>query len=57
MIDTELWNDTKIVEDFTAEDTYFWCYLLTSPHGNICGVVKCSPVIIAREMKYSTDCI
>lgn len=57
MIDTELWDDAKIVENFTAEDTYFWLYLLSSPHGTICGVVKCSPITIGREMKYSTDCI
>lgn len=57
MIDTELWNDIKVVEDFTAEDTYFWLYLLTSPHNTISGLIKCSPKTIAYEMKYSTDCI
>ena len=25
-IDTELWNDPKITDDFTPEDKYFWLY-------------------------------
>lgn len=57
MVDTELWNDEEIVENFTAEDRYFWLYLLTSPHNNICGVMKHSPVVIARDMGYHKDCI
>lgn len=57
LIDTELWNNEDIIEYFTAEDKYFWLYLLTSPHNNICGVMKASPVLIARDMGYSKECI
>lgn len=57
MIDTELWNDDKIIEMFTAEDRYFWLYLLTNPHTNICGVGKASTVVIARDMGYSKETI
>lgn len=57
MVDTELWNDEQIVENFTAEDRYFWLYLLTNPHNDICGVLKYSPVLIARDMGYHKDCI
>ena len=57
MVDTELWNDEEIIETFTAEDKYFWLYLLTNPHNDICGVLKNSPALIARDMGYHKDCI
>ena len=57
LIDTELWNNEDIIENFTAEDKYFWLYLLTSPHNNICGVMKASIVLIARDMGYSKETI
>ena len=57
MVDTELWNDEEIIETFTAEDRYFWLYLLTNPHNDICGVLKNSPALIARDMGYHKDCI
>lgn len=57
MVDTELWNDEDIVESFTAEDRYFWLYLLTNPHNDICGVLKNSPSLISRDMGYHKDCI
>lgn len=57
LIDTELWNNEDIIEYFTAEDRYFWLYLLTNPHNNICGVMKASPVLIARDMGYSKETV
>ena len=57
LIDTELWNNEEIIENFTAEDKYFWLYLLTSPHNNICGVFKNSPNLIARDMGLHKDTI
>jgi hypothetical protein len=57
LIDTELWNNDEIIENFTAEDKYFWLYLLTSPHNNICGVFKNSPTLIARDMGLHKDTI
>lgn len=57
MIDTELWNNEQIVEEFTCDDKYFWLYLLTSPHGNICGVIKYSPIIMGRDMGLHKDTI
>lgn len=57
MIDTELWNDENIIENFTAEDKYFWLYLLTSPHNSICGVLKYSPSLMARDMGLHKDTI
>lgn len=57
MIDTELWNNEEIVENFTAEDRYFWLYLLTNPRNNICGVFKNSPTVMARDMGLHKDTI
>jgi hypothetical protein len=57
MIDTQLWNDENIIENFTAEDKYFWLYILTSPHNNICGVFKNSPTLIARDMGLHKDTV
>ena len=57
MIDTELWNNEEIIEKFTAEDRYFWLYVLTNPHNSICGVMKASPILIARDMGYSKECV
>jgi len=57
LVDTELWNDENIIENFTAEDKYFWLYLLTSPHNNMCGVFKNSPALIARDMGLHKDTI
>lgn len=57
MIDTELWNNEDIIETFTAEDRYFWLYLLTNPHNQICGVLKNSPALIARDMGLHKDTI
>lgn len=57
MIDTDLWNDEDIISAFTAEDKYFWLYLLTNPHNNICGVLKNSPALIARDMGLHKDTI
>lgn len=57
LVNTELWNDETIIENFTAEDKYFWLYLLTSPHNNMCGVFKNSPALIARDMGLHKDAI
>jgi hypothetical protein len=57
MIDTDLWNDDDIIADFTAEDKYFWLYLLTNPHNKMCGIVKNSPSLIARDMGLHKDTI
>ena len=57
LVNTELWNDETIIENFTAEDKYFWLYLLTSPHNNMCGVFKNSPALIARDMGLGKDTV
>lgn len=57
MVDTDLWNDEDIIDNFTAEDKYFWLYLLTNPHNSICGVMKLSLSVVARDMGYAKECV
>jgi hypothetical protein len=57
MIDTGLWENEDIIEHFTAEDRYFWLYILTNPHNKMCGVLKYSPALIARDMGLHKDTI
>ena len=57
MVDTDLWNDDDIISDFTAEDKYFWLYLLTNPYNKMCGVLKNSPALMARDMGLHKDTI
>ncbi|MDD3397910.1 MAG: HNH endonuclease [Clostridia bacterium] len=55
MIDTDMWIDGQIIDDFEKNDIYLWLYLLTSPHTNICGVLKCSTSMIAFETKLKKE--
>ena len=51
------WSDTKVTDDFTPEDKYFYLYLLTNPHTNLCGCYEISIKQISREMGYTEDSI
>ena len=46
------WQDTKVTDDFTPEDRYFYLYLLTNPHTNLCGCYEISIKQMANEMGY-----
>jgi hypothetical protein len=52
-IDTEMWNDPKLTDDFTPEDKYFWLFCLTTKFGNLSGVFEVSYKQIAKEMGYN----
>lgn len=49
------WTDSKIVDDFSPEDKYFYLYLLTNPHTNLCGCYEISMKQIADEMGYGVQ--
>ena len=51
------WTDSKVVDDFTPEDKYFYLYLLTNPHTNLCGCYEVSLKQMARETGYNEDTI
>lgn len=56
-ISISFWTDTKIDDDFTPEDKYFYLYLLTNPHTNICGCYEISLKQMSRETGYNEDTV
>lgn len=44
-------------DDFTPEDKYFYLYLLTNPHTNICGCYEISMKQMVRETGYNEDTV
>lgn len=56
-IQTTFWTDTKVVDDFTPEDKYFYLYLFTNPHTNLCGCYEISIKQMSNETGYSKDTV
>lgn len=56
-ISMSFWTDSKVVDDFTPEDRYFYLYLFTNPHTNLCGCYEISLKQVANETGYSIDSI
>lgn len=54
---TSFWTDPKVDDDFTPEDKYFFLYLMTNPHANLCGCYEVSVKQMARETGYNTESI
>ena len=44
-------------DDFTPEDKYFFLYLLTNPHTNLCGCYEISMKQMVRETGYNEDTV
>ena len=51
------WTDGKVADDFTPEDRYFYLYLFTNPHTNLCGCYEISIKQIVNEIGYSSDSV
>jgi len=51
------WTDSKIVDDFTPEDKFFYLYLITNPHTNLCGCYEVSLKNMSNETGYNEDTI
>lgn len=51
------WTDSKIVDDFTPEDKFFYLYLITNPHTNLCGCYEVSLKQMSNETGYNEDTI
>lgn len=56
-ISISFWTDSKIDDEFTPEDKYFYLYLLTNPHTNICGCYEISMKQMERETGYNIDTV
>lgn len=51
------WTDSKIVDDFSPEDKYFYIYLLSNPHTNLCGCYEISMKQMSDELGYNKETI
>lgn len=49
-VSMSFWTDSKIADDFTPDDKYFYLYLFTNPHTNLCGCYEIS----IKQMAYET---
>lgn len=56
-VSMSFWTDSKVDDDFTPEDKYFYLYLLTNPHTNICGCYEISMKQMERESGYNADTV
>lgn len=56
-VSMSFWTDSKVVDDFTPEDKYFYLYLFTNPHTNLCGCYEISIKQMAYETGYGTDTV
>ena len=56
-IQMTFWTDAKVSEDFTPEDRYFYLYLMTNPHSNLCGCFDISVKQMGYETGYSKETI
>ena len=56
-IQMSFWTDSKIADDFTPEDKYFFLYLLTNPHTNTCGCYELSTRQMAIDTGYTKETI
>ena len=56
-VQLSFWTDSKVVDDFTPEDRYFYLYLMTNPHTNLAGCYEVSIRQISVETGYSKDVV
>ena len=56
-VSMSFWTDSKVIDDFTPEDKYFYLYLFTNPHTNLCGCYEFSIKQVELETGYSKDAI
>ena len=56
-ISLSFWTDSKVDDDFTPEDKYFYLYLLTNPHTTISGCYEVSMKQMCRETGYNEDSV
>lgn len=51
------WNDTKVQDELSPEDKYFYLYLLTNPYTNLCGCYELSLNKAAIELGYNKETV
>lgn len=56
-VQTTFWTDQKVEEEFTPEDKYFYLYLFTNPHNNLCGCYKLGIRQASKQIGYNSETI
>ena len=56
-VSMSFWTDSKVVDDFSPEDRYFYLYLFTNPHTNLCGCYEISLKQMSVETGYNVETI
>ena len=54
-IQMSFWTDSKIIDDFTPDERYFYLYLMTNPHTNLAGCYEISTKHMADETGYTRE--
>lgn len=54
-IQMSFWTDSKIADDFTPDDKFFYLYLMTNPHTSLCGCYEISLKQMSDETGYTRD--
>jgi len=57
IVDTQFWNDDKVIDYFSPEDKLFMLYLMTNPHTTQLGIYSINEKVMAFELGYSNDTI
>ncbi|WP_052144900.1 DnaD domain-containing protein [Halalkalibacter okhensis] len=57
MIQTEFWNDPKVMEEMTPEDKFFFVYLLTNPQVTQIGIYRITKKQVAFETGFSVETV
>ena len=57
IVNNTFWTDPKVEDDFTPEDKYFFLYLLTNMHTNLCGCYEISKRQMSKETGYNVEVI
>ncbi len=55
MVQTTFWSDEKVIDDFAPEDKFFYLYILTNPHTNLCGCYQISFKQMVLELGYTEE--
>lgn len=56
-VQTEFWEDPRVIEEMTPEDKLFYLYLLTNPKTTQIGIYQITKKQMAFELGYSTESI
>ena len=57
IVDTQFWNDDKVIEYFSPEDKLFMLYVMTNPHTTQLGIYPINKKHMSFELGYTIDVV